>query len=91
MKKETKAIAQSGTKALPSAATKEIASSTSTAVPALTEIQISETMAESAKTTSLVLTRKTLAHELTLVQQMMLHCGERKINIHGMKKLIVKR
>ena len=55
LKKETKAIAQSGTKALPSAATKEIASSTSTAVPALTEIQISETMAESAKKTSLVL------------------------------------
>lgn len=55
LKGETKAIAQSGTKALPSAATKEIASSTSTAVPALTEIQISETMAESAKKTSLVL------------------------------------
>ena len=35
--------------------------------------------------------RKTLAHELIHVQQMMLHCGERKINIHGMKKLIVKR
>lgn len=52
---ETKAIVQSGTKALPSAAMKEIASSTSTAVPALTEIQISETMAESAKKTSLVL------------------------------------
>ena len=34
---------------------------------------------------------KTLAHELIHVQQMMLHCGERKINIHGMKKLIVKR
>ena len=52
---ETKAIAQSETKALPFAATKEIASSTSTAVPDLTEIQISETMAESAKKTSLVL------------------------------------
>ena len=37
------------------------------------EIQISETMAESAKKTSLVLTRKTLAHELIHVQQMMLH------------------
>ena len=55
LKGETKAIVQSGTKALPSAAMKEIASSTSTAVPALTEIQISETMAESAKKTSLVL------------------------------------
>ena len=55
LKGATKAIAQSGTKALPSAATKEIASSTSTAVPALTEIQISETMAKSAKKTSLVL------------------------------------
>lgn len=55
LKGETKAIVQSGTKALPSASMKEIASSTSTAVPAITEIQISETMAESAKKTSLVL------------------------------------
>ena len=54
LKGEIKAIAQSGTKALPSAATKEIASSIAT-LPALTEMQISETMAESAKKTSLVL------------------------------------
>lgn len=54
LKGETKAIAQSGTKALPSAATREITSST-TALPALTEMQISEAMTESAKKTSLVL------------------------------------
>lgn len=55
LKGETKAIVQSGTKALPSAAMKEITSSTSTAVPALTEMKFLETMAESAKKTSLVL------------------------------------